>query len=84
MAGVHLSVLDIIAMRMRKTNVKAVVQALIMTHHDGAPVSSAEVERAYLQGVDLERVVLAYVRAKKDGMEMTFQELVDADLEGRL
>ncbi len=84
MAGVPLSVFDVLGMRMRKTDAKAVVRALIMAHQAGAPLASAEVEKAYLQGVDLEKIVLAYIRAKKDGMEITFRELVDADLDNRL
>ncbi|MDY0167601.1 MAG: flotillin-like FloA family protein [Thermoguttaceae bacterium] len=84
MSGVRLSVYDIIGMRLRGTDVKAVIQALVMAHHAGAPLSVTEVERAFLQGVDLEKVILAYVRAKKDDMDVTFQELVEADLEHRL
>jgi len=55
-----------------------------MAHQAGASLSAAEVERAYLQGVDLEKVVLAFVRAKNHGMEITFRELVEADQEDRL
>ena len=39
---------------------------------------------AYLQGVDLEKLTLAMIHAKKQGMETTFEELVAADLEDRL
>lgn len=84
MAGVHLSVLDIVGMRLRKTDVRAVVRALVMAGQAGLPVSKLEMERAYLQGADLEKITLALIQAKKDGIEATFQELVEADLEDRL
>jgi len=84
MAGVPLSVLSIIGMRLRRTDVKAVVRALVMAHQAGAPLSVVEVERAYLQRVDLEKVVLAFIRAKKDGRDFTFEQLVEADLDKRL
>ena len=84
MSGVPLSVLDIIGMRFRKTDVRAVVQALVMAHQAGASLSAAEVERAYLQGVNLEKLILAFIRAKKDGMAITFEELVEVDQEDRL
>jgi uncharacterized protein YqfA (UPF0365 family) len=84
MAGVPLSIIEILGMRFRKTDVKAVVKTLIMASQAGAPLSSSEVERAYLQGVDLEKITLAYIRAKKENMDLTFQDLVDADLDFRL
>jgi len=37
-----------------------------------------------LLGVDLDKVVLAFIRAKKDDMDVTFQQLVEADLDNRL
>jgi uncharacterized protein YqfA (UPF0365 family) len=83
-SGVPLSVLQIIGMRLRKTDVQAVVRALIMANQAGVPVPSADMERAYLQGVDLEKVTLAFIQAKKKGMEITFQELVEAELDNRL
>lgn len=84
LSGVPLSVFQIIGMRLRKTDVQAVLRALVMAAQAGAPVSSIEMERAYLQGVDLEKITLALIQAKKDGMKVTFQELVEADLENRL
>ena len=41
-------------------------------------------EGAYLQGVDLEKITLALIHAKREGIEVTFQDLVQADLEDRL
>jgi hypothetical protein len=41
-------------------------------------------ERAYLQGVDLEKVTLAYIRSKSENLGFTFEELVKAELDFRL
>jgi uncharacterized protein YqfA (UPF0365 family) len=84
LAGVPLRATEILGMHLRRTNVKRVVQALIMAHHAGAPLKSADVEKAYLQGVNLEKVILAYVRAKKENLDLSFQDLVDADMGNRL
>ena len=84
LSGVPLSVFDILGMRFRRTDVKAVVQALVMARQAGVPLSSREVERAYLLGADLEKMVLAFIRAKKDNMDLTFEQLVQADLGNRL
>ena len=75
---------DVVGMRFRETDVKAVVQALVMARQAGVPLSAREVERAYLQGVDLEKMALAFIRAEKDGMDLTFEQLVEADLGNRL
>ena len=74
----------ILGMRFRRTDVRAVVQALAMACQAGTPLSSREVERAYLQGVDLEKLVLAFIQAKKDDLDLTFEQLVQADLGNRL
>jgi uncharacterized protein YqfA (UPF0365 family) len=73
-----------VGMKLRKTDVKAVLRALVMANQAGAPLSRVEVERAYLQGVDLEKVTLAFIQAKKENPGTTFKELVEADLDNRL
>lgn len=84
MSGLQISLLQMIGMKFRKTNPRVVVRALIVAKHGGVDVSVDDMERAYLQGVDLEKVTLAMIQAKKENMDVTFQELVDADLEDRL
>ena len=84
MASAPISVFQIIGMRLRKTNVRVVVRSLIMATQAGVPVPSTEMESAYLQGVDLEKVTLALIHAHREGKTVTFRELVEADLEYRL
>ena len=84
LAGVPISVIQIVGMRLRKVDVRVVVKSLIMATQAGVPVPSIEMERAFLQGVDLEKITLALIHANREGKEFTFQELVAADLESRL
>jgi hypothetical protein len=42
-----------------------------------------EMERTYLQGMDLEKPALAMIQANREGKKVTFQELVEADREHR-
>ncbi len=81
---VPISILEILAMRFRRTDVKAVVKTLVMAREAGVPLSCTEVESACLQGVDLEKITLAYIRATRENMDLTFQDLVDADLNDQL
>lgn len=84
MSGVPLTILQILGMEFRRTDVKAVLRALIMARQAGVAVSPREMEIAYLQGIDLEKITLAAIEAKRQNLEYTFQELVDADLKNRL
>jgi len=63
---------------------RVVVRSLVMATQAGVPVTSTEMESAYLQGVHLEKITLAMIHAKREGIEVTFQDLVEADLENRL
>jgi uncharacterized protein YqfA (UPF0365 family) len=83
-SGVPLSILEVLSMRLRRTNVNAVLDAMVLARQAGVFVTRVEMERAYLQRVDLEKITLAVIEAKRRGSEMTVQELVDADLAGRL
>ena len=84
LAGVPLSLLQVVGMRLRRTDVRTVVRALIMATQAGTPVPSIEMERAYLQGVDLEKITLAFIQADRDGKKVAFQEIVEAEMENRL
>ncbi|OHB69383.1 MAG: hypothetical protein A2V70_02605 [Planctomycetes bacterium RBG_13_63_9] len=84
LSGVPVMLVDLIGMRLRQTDVKAVVHALTMAKHGGVTISCAEMEKAWAQHVDLEKVTLAMIRAQKDHLDVTFEELVDAELEDRL
>ena len=84
MSGVPISVFQIIGMRFRKTNPNVVVRNLIAARQAGLSLSCVELERAYLQGCDVEKLTLAMIEANKRGMNITFQDAVDAELHGRL
>jgi hypothetical protein len=83
-SGTPITPSEILGMRFRRIDVKAVLKSLIMARQAGVAISCRQMESAYLQGVDLEKLTLAMIRAKKEGMELTFEELVQADLEDRL
>lgn len=84
LSGVPLSFVTLVGMRLRKTNVNAVVRTLVMATQSGVDVSWRRVESAYLAGIDLEKIILAMVEAQKQGIAVTFQELIDAEQRDRL
>jgi len=84
LSGTPVPVFDILGMRLRRTDVHAVLKALILARQAGVTLSCRQVERACLQGLDLEKLTLAFIHAKKESMEVTFEDLVQSDLENRL
>lgn len=83
-SGCPVSVFQLIGMRLRKVDPNKIVSVGIAATQGGHPVGWAELERAYLQGVDIEKVSMAYVTASERGDNFTFEELVDAERESRL
>ncbi|MBN2294367.1 MAG: flotillin-like FloA family protein [Pirellulales bacterium] len=83
-SGTPVPLISIIGMRLRRIPVQTVLRYLIMAKQSGVDISSNEMERAYLQGVDLEKVTLAMIRSEQESKGLKFQELVEADLENRL
>ncbi len=83
-SGTPISVFQIIGMRFRKVDLGLVLDQGIAANQAGFPVSWNDLESAYLQGVDLERLTTAYIAAQKRELGFTFQELVDADRDDRL
>ncbi len=84
LSGTPITMINLLGMRLRRSNVNAIVDQCIAASQAGHPVSCADMERAWLQKVDIEKVTLAYITAKKRELNFTFQELVDAERAGRL
>ena len=83
-SGTPVSVFSIIGMRLRRIPVRTVLRFLMMARQAGVNISCHEMESGYLQGVDLEKVTLAMIHAEREGKDLLFRELVDAELEDRL
>ncbi len=84
MSGTPLTVFTILGMRFRRTPVRKILDFLIMGTQGGVSISCKDMERAYLPGVDLEKVTMAMIQAKRQRSDIQFQELVEAELEDRL
>ena len=84
LAGVRITIIDLLAMRLRRIDTHAVMKSLILATQSGVPISHVELQRAYLRGVDLEKITLAYLQAQKRSQGVTFEELVELDLQDRL
>jgi len=84
LARAPISVPQLVGMILRKVDAKEIVRLKIMAVQSGVDIPTQELERAYLTGADVERAVLAMVRAKETGKPVTWDDVIRADRDERL
>src|SRR5690349_21628681 len=84
LTGANVPLLALVGMKLRKTNVSQVMKYLILARQSGVPLTWRELERAYLRGVDLEKITLAHIESQKQQLGLSFEELVELELKDRL
>ena len=82
--GVTISLVRIILMRIRRSDVNQVMDCLIMALQSGVSISVDKMEQADAQQVDLRKVTLAMIESERQGLDLEFDELVEAELGSRL
>ena len=84
LSGIRISLLLIILMRIRSSDVNQIIDALVMALQSGVSIPVEKMERASLQQVDLKKVTLAMIESERRGLALEFDELVEAELSSRL
>jgi len=83
-SGVHISLVQLFLMRIRKVPPTKIVNCMIEAHKAGlVEVKRDGLEAHYLAGGHIERVVHALVSANKAGIDLSFQMATAIDLAGR-
>ena len=83
-SGVHISLIQLFLMRIRKVPPAKIVNCMIEAHKAGlVEVKRDGLEAHYLAGGHIERVVHALVSASKAGIDLSFQMATAIDLAGR-
>lgn len=83
-SGVHISLIQLFLMRIRKVPPAKIVNCMIEAHKAGlTDVKRDGLEAHYLAGGHIERVVHALVSASKAGITLPFQMATAIDLAGR-
>jgi uncharacterized protein YqfA (UPF0365 family) len=83
-SGVHISLLQLFLMRIRKVPPGIITRAMIEAHKAGLKfLTRDELEAHYLAGGHVERVVHALVSASKANIDLSFQMATAIDLAGR-
>lgn len=83
-SGVHISLIQLVLMRIRHVPPQVIVRAMIEAHKAGLnKITRDELEAHYLAGGHVERVVHALVSASKANIDLSFQMATAIDLAGR-
>ncbi len=83
-SGVHISLTQLVLMRIRHVPPQIIVRAMIEAHKAGLnTITRDELEAHYLAGGHIERVVHALVSASKANIELSFKDATAIDLAGR-
>ncbi len=83
-SGVHISLIQLFLMRIRKVPPHSIVRCMIEAHKAGlSNVKRDDLEAHYLAGGHIEKVVHALVSAAKANIELSFQMATAIDLAGR-
>lgn len=82
-AGVRVSILSLIGMRLRKVKPEIIVPTLIMAHKAGLPLKMDALEAHYLAGGDVFKVVRSLIAADKANIDLSFEKACAIDLAGR-
>ncbi|MCF0190755.1 MAG: flotillin-like protein FloA [Marinilabiliaceae bacterium] len=83
-SGVHISLIQLVLMRIRKVPPSIIVQAMIEAHKAGLEkIRRDELEAHFLAGGHVRNVVHALVSANKANINLTFQMATAIDLAGR-
>ncbi len=82
-SGVHISVVTLIGMRIRRVSPTKIVVPLIKAEKAGLKLDIGRMEAHYLAGGNLDRVVTALITARGANIGLDFPEACAIDLAGR-
>ena len=82
-AGVHISIFDLVGMRLRRVPPRVIVLPLVKGSKAGLDVNVNQLEAHYLAGGDVDRVVDALIAAHRASIPLTFERSAAIDLAGR-
>ena len=82
-AGVHVGLLTLIGMRLRRVPPARVINPMIKATKAGLDLSIDKLEAHYLAGGNVDRVVDALIAAERAGIDLSFERAAAIDLAGR-
>lgn len=84
LAGKPISLVQVLAMRLRRSDVKSIIHQGTVAFQAGHPIAYDLLEVASREGLDLETVTKAYCSSQEQGLGYTFKEIMVAARESKL
>jgi uncharacterized protein YqfA (UPF0365 family) len=82
-AGVKVSIVTLIGMRLRRVPPASIILPLIKATKAGLDLNVGSLEAHYLAGGNVDRVVISLIAAERAGIPLSFQKTCAIDLAGR-
>ena len=82
-AGAHVSIVNLVGMKLRGINPSIIVDARIMALKAGLEMDTGDLEAHYLAGGNVSKVVRALIAADKANITLDFKKACAIDLAGR-
>ncbi|MGA2497334.1 MAG: flotillin-like protein FloA [Tepidisphaeraceae bacterium] len=82
-SGAHVTLLELIGMRLRKVNAIMIVNSRIQAMRAGLNVSQVEMESHMLAGGNVPRVITSMIAANKANIDLSWKTATAIDLAGR-
>jgi len=82
-SGVRVSLIELVAMRIRKVPPSIIVNSLITANKAGLDLTTRELETHYLAGGNVPNVIRALISADKANIPLDFRQATAIDLAGR-
>jgi uncharacterized protein YqfA (UPF0365 family) len=82
-AGVNVSLMKLIGMRMRRVPPDRIIHPLVKAHKADLPLTSDQLETHYLAEGNVNRVIDALIAANRANIELNFEKACAIDLAGR-
>lgn len=81
LSGAAIPLTQIVAMTLRKSPARLICESAIKLRQAGTDVTATDLERAYLQGADIDKLTEAMLHARRTGHDVTWEQLVQTELE---
>ncbi len=82
-AGIHISLISLVGMRLRRTNANIIINAMIKGTKAGLDLSVSQLESHYLSGGRVDNVIDALIAAHRANLDLSFERGAAIDLAGR-
>src|SRR5699024_8780400 len=82
-AGVKVGIFQLVGMRLRRVIPSRVIKPLIKADKAALDVATPPLERHYVDGGNVDRVVIRQIAAHRENIELTFERAAAIDLAGR-